>query len=32
MIVIHWSLGDRKSPQVSGTYLSILSDLNYAEV
>ena len=28
----HWSLSDSKSPQVSRTLLSILVDLNNAEV
>ena len=27
-MVSHWSLSDSKSPQLSGTLLSILSDLN----
>ena len=29
LVVFHWSLSDRKSPQVSWTLLSILADLNY---
>ena len=29
---LHWSLSDNKSPQVSGTLLSILADLNNAVV
>ena len=29
-MVFHWSLGDRKSSQVSGTLLSMLADLNNA--
>ena len=28
LMVIHWSLSDSKSPQVSRTFLSILVDLN----
>ena len=31
-MVSQWSLGDRKSPQVSKTFLSILTDLNNAVV
>ena len=29
-MVLHWSLSDSKSPQVSRTLLSILADLNNA--
>ena len=32
LMVFHWSLGDRKSPQVSRNLLSILADLNNAVV
>ena len=31
-MVFHWSLSDRKSPQVSKTLLSIMADLNNAIV
>ena len=31
-MVLHWSLNDSNSPQVSRTLLSILDDLNNAEV
>ena len=31
-MVVYWSLGDNKSPQVSGTLLSILADLSNAVV
>ena len=32
LIVFHWSLSDRKSPQISRTLLSILAALNNSEV
>ena len=31
-MVFHWSFSDSKSPQVSRTLLSILTDLNYVVV
>ena len=31
-MIFHWSLSKSKSPQVSGTLLSILADLNNAVV
>ena len=31
-MVSYWSLSDSKSPQVAGTLLSILADLNNSEV
>ena len=31
-MVFHWSLNDGKSPQISKTLLSILTDLNNAVV
>ena len=31
-MVSHWSLSDSKSPQISGTLLNILADLNNAVV